>query len=865
MPESGNNKGIAAVKVKILNRAPNITKMMKYNFDTGAFAWDQYSRSPFFYPLLTEHIQDGDSFSAMYPSKRIWYVNNFLEGEDAALSYGGTDPYVLWRQIDPSAVTPSYGTIHKIITPVSESKAGANDGYAGFDKYPLINPGGYSSMPPDYKGPIWNDNAIEKEPYPDDFATIKAFADLYEIPDIDFPSVTPTLSELIPWTGCISQNTVRDGLWWGCESSPFLEENMPFFVTFKKMFPPSSADHETFIIISLGVNDTDNEQRFDLYLGLNKKPILIDYISSDTSGAKENWKECEMESTRQLSYNEDLQIGFMVIAGRLIVFVDGSPMVYTRVNSDKGEDACKLLECKIHPGSIRIFGSNMQCRINVSPMTFAPLSLTAIQIPTIVNDSGDSTVSLHYEGVNYAGEPVGSVCELPTPPSYPKQLYGVDCYDFYSGGVNVKPNGFGFHQFGYVRFVMASEKTFKALPSTDFYALSMVPESTTFGGKELPRGGAPYFFRLKGVSIPSVENEGGDGFDVSDFVISVDETNQAPDYFHCKKSATVTLYNENGAITNTISGLTKGNTAIEISWAWTDAGSYPSNLTKTFTGIVTSVSKTEEPGFETVTLNCEDYMYILNNVMIINSPFYDGMVAFYAIKDLAERAGCKNIINDWQSPVDYFLPAGFAFSKPAMRWGSRDKIFSCIIEIAKRYEAFVRFDEDGKLVVEKLPGGLFSEFIEDGIVPSTIDFKSEPSAEHVILNKRVIDYNFDSTINNISILTVERDTRNAVIYGKTAKRDEDNLMFRKTYLYDQPALGELEAAKSFAAELSKRIFYPILKTQVETVGGSTFALIPLSFVTVDGKEFRVMSVKRKFNADSNDYTESFEAEWLGGK
>ena len=177
----------------------------------------------------------------------------------------------------------------------------------------------------------------------------------------------------------------------------------------------------------------------------------------------------------------------------------------------------------------------------------------------------------------------------------------------------------------------------------------------------------------------------------------------------------------------------------------------------------------------------------------------------------------------------------------------------------KRFEAFIYFDVDGRLVVEKLPGGLFSAF-----TGAVISFGSDPISNNPILNNRGVTYNYESTFNNISVLTNDRESRNPIIYALSAPAGADALLYRKTYLYDQGALGGLEEAKAWVAEASFRLFKPILKTEVDTFGGSALSLHPLDFITVDGQEFRALSIKKTFNAEANEYSESFDAEWLGG-
>jgi hypothetical protein len=237
------------------------------------------------------------------------------------------------------------------------------------------------------------------------------------------------------------------------------------------------------------------------------------------------------------------------------------------------------------------------------------------------------------------------------------------------------------------------------------------------------------------------------------------------------------------------------------------------------------------------------------------------MVAYYAIKDLVERGGCQSFINDWESEQDYFLPAGYSFSKPAMRFESTQMIFDCVMNICKRFEAFIHFDEEGSCVVTALPGGLFSS--DPDVVAEFVSDPTEP-VESVILGDRQVDLSYESTVNVISAFSLERDTRNIIVYVKTANAKENVLLFKKIYLYNEPALGELEVCRNYVESLSQRMFSPILKTRWSTAGINV-ALQPLQFVTVDTQIFRITSIKRSFKAETNELTTSYEGEWLGGK
>ena len=856
------NLGIANVRARLLSSVPYLSKKTtKYNFDVSAYNYELIDNSPFAKPLLAEHVIDpAGTFAAYHPSKRKVYIDNVMSDGSSGTTIGT----IKWKPL----IAPPTGVPKDIVTK------------GKFDTYtdaPSIN--GAPKKPDTYLGPAWEDNKIDNISVPDDEASIKGYTDWYAttpaaaaaaaaaasaaaaaadvpVPDEEETTTGPTI--LIPPKVAIWQKQVRDGLWWAVESDAFLnEENTPFWVNFKMMEAPSSASHETCLIIRLGPND--NQNKYDIYLSFNKRPRIIDYLTSSTDGVPPIQVEWNNDLARMISQkraDQDIEVGIMTIAGRLVITVGNVPLVYSRISRESGDDAGKLLEAKIPKGSIQIFGTNVQTRIIACPMSFAPKAILSIPLPTIIQNNGASNNSdaaaISYKGCDYKGKPASSVAELPSPPSYAKKLFGVDCKKFYGPGGGCSPTGFGFHRMGDINFQKASTSTYAILPSTDFYTMVMEPSSDTqVAGMDIAYGGCPYFFRIKGVQ-EVIGAGGGGGTDISSYLVSVDETAQAPDYFHVKKNASLTFYNPNNIIGNMV--IAK-QTGIDITWGWGLLGG-----TKTFTGIVTNLSKSEIAGKETITLNCEDYMYVLKSIPIINSPFYDGMVAVYAIQDLAERGGMLSFEKDWVNENDYFLPAGYAFSQPKMRFNSNQMLLDCILDMTKRFEAYVYFDQDGKFHINKLPGGLLS--VATG-GPSGI-FSSNPATgvNSTIIEERRVDLSFESTVNVISVFTLDRNTRNAIIYAHDAE-NQNLLLFTKPFLYNQPAFGELSVAKAWAHDVGLRMFFPILKTTFKTIGSNTI-IHPLAFVSVDGHPFRVMSVKRNFNAENNDMNCSYECEWLGG-
>ena len=829
----------ASVSVLVSRSLPGVTNNTKYNFDISAFAWDQIQNSPYFCPLMVESVTDNlGSFAACFPAKRKAFIHNYLSGSTAATA--DADPKITWKAIDERT-----GIVLDLTKKFPKIIPG------------LIQPSDQASYPKTYNGPIWNDAKLEVDAHTDDHATVANFNKQFFGAPPDQTNDTTTPATIVKKEiSFINQTVALDGMWFGVESDAFMtEKNTPFWVTLKREYAPASKENETFIVIQIGIGS--GTDAYDIYLSNNKKPRIVDYGTqgrqgSGSSSQNPNAPEFDVDLSKIFGHEKDIEIGVMTITGRLVVWVNKVPMVYTRVIRGDA-DAGKILEAKIDTGKIRIYASNAKYAINVSPMVFAFDSLLALPVPTIPpeNSATGSSSTVSYAGVHDDGSFGGSVAMLPKRNSNGSQpIWGVDCHSFSDTGGGGSPSGFGFHQKGSIEFKSAGSLGVSNLPDIDFYVLEMMPSSTKIAGLDLPNGGCPYFIRLQGGA--TVQGWSGSGAsDVSKDVLSISYSAQAPDYFHFKASATVSLYNPNGKW----NAFKDKQSGIQIGMGW-------GSSTKIFTGIVVSATSSMTAGKETIDLQCEDYMYILKNTPILNSPFYDGMYGYAAVQDLAQRCGIMSISVDWDSAEDYFLPSSYALSKPVMRFEQRDMIFECMVnKIVQRFEAFVYFDEAGGFHIKKLPGGLFSAGSGD---TGGIAFSSDPetaSAELLVLDKEDIEYDFNSTVNAISVYSADRDTRNPIVYGFHSSNNV--IAFRKIALIDEASLGDLDTAKKWAKDLGNRIFYPIRRINFKTAKSA--GITPLQFMSVDDIEFRLMNLNMRYTAESNDITCEYSGEWLGGK
>ena len=897
------NYGVAGVKVSILDALPNInTNPRMSSFDISAAAFDGLKRSPYFLPIFAEAIVD-ETFSAMMPVKRKYFVDNFIADSTGLSDFKKTNPnenaYITWKS---TKKLPATTCLNKEIeqfknTDMTSTGAGGND---------------YT--------PVWDDKYIQKPPdsiisdaiilaqWKSQMQNAVDSAEPYTAPATPEPSPTDPLDTL----SVVRQSKVLDGMWWGAESNAFITPQMPFWVNIKKYDPPtSSLKLDTFLVVSLGLNDPEN--RFDLILSANNKPRLIEYVQKPDGGAADTGtgadaytgdngdgvseggdgasadsaatsgsdspfvsKEWDDDRARILHNHQDIEIGFMAVAGRLIIYVNKEMLVYTRIDNTNAKGG-QIREVKISAGGLGIYGTNMSATFHVCPMTFASEAFVSLPIPSLDQFAVGKT-PLVWMGSDAMGNARGSVAELPTPPSVKKQLYGIDCKTFKYNGASISPTGIGFHKLGVIELKSAGNlPEYACLAGNDFYALSLQCEDGKMSGVNgedvtVKNGGCPYYFRLKGLTSIDSYTSSPSPTDASDYVLSVNESANASDYYQFKRQLSVTLYNPNGIWTSAGSGsygdpsaginLTGKQHGIQISWGWNGQFSQTS-----FTGVITSYATSEKAGMETITLECQDYMFIMANSAILNSPYYDGMLISRAIMDVAKRSGCINPVIDWTNETENFLPSGFAYTQPRFHFRPNDMLLKIANDFAQMSQAYFFFDGAGKFHVAKIPGGLFSVQSSSSVKANFVQDPSAGPQDHVVLGEKNVTYDFSDTVSTICIFTLDRNTRNIIVVAQDAEHNSNRgnlVLYRRTLLINQPAYGAIEVARNFAKELGKRVYKPILKTNFKTVGFYSATLNPLDYITLNGQVFRIMGLKRSFSAESNDFTQEYECEWLGG-
>ena len=167
---------------------------------------------------------------------------------------------------------------------------------------------------------------------------------------------------------------------------------------------------------------------------------------------------------------------------------------------------------------------------------------------------------------------------------------------------------------------------------------------------------------------------------------------------------------------------------------------------------------------------------------------------------------------------------------------------------------------------QQTQGGI--SFATAGSVTSVRDYFSDPSVspsdKQTILDENRTETKLNSTTNRIFIKSVDRTTRAIIMASAEAPASGPNsnrLAYHKTTYASLPSLGSLDAVNLQMARWKERFWKPIRGISIKTADDTP--IIPMSFISVDGKKYRVMGINRTLSVSENSITTSITGEWMG--
>jgi len=322
---------------------------------------------------------------------------------------------------------------------------------------------------------------------------------------------------------------------------------------------------------------------------------------------------------------------------------------------------------------------------------------------------------------------------------------------------------------------------------------------------------------------------------------------------------------------------------------------------KLMTGICYGGSITESAGERHMRCKVYDYSKIMQDMLIFNSPFFDGVRDINAVYELVKMCGfgereykpaqlifqAVNVEDEWGggvAPDGRFIPVSKVYAlpynydqyrgDPAFRFADGSTTWEALQKIAVRSGKVIFFDSNGLLHYESFPLANLLYGANDnenggggGDVESTWFFTANPSGYgQLVFDKIERELVVEDVYNNIHVMTTTPN-RELIIADEINKASLTNpnsegfLGYRKTFLQVDGIFGSAVAIVQYARHLTK-FFRPPVVYKLNTFG---LPMRPFDVAEIDGQRIIVLNVSHKIDARENKWTMDVEGEWFFGQ
>lgn len=718
----------------------------------------------------------------------------------------------------------------------------------------------------------------------------------------------------------VHQYESAKNVWWGIKPEyavkpgpPYTLAGSPFWVSIKP-----SATHLTkqgarallMVVFAKGAHSSGGARSFAFVLDPNGY-VAIHYMTFNESG--EINIRCVPVDLPEISdafrNQQEIRVGFMMIAGRICVYLDNERYQLVSIYTDEGDEFNPRFN--LYTVQPEIYGYGCSAHVSLFPMTFYKRAWFVIQ-----EMDGD----VEYKGYTFpriasattvtptvGGMVDGYMISDPTTedkfhsagdrPKYSALFSYYKEVDLVKGTESAELLGNQVPAYGMLNMwgtihVVRSDPIKRINGMKRFWVCYL--ETGDVDGRTVTNPadgvsrsvtteqvGFPQVFAFRAVREMSKVPTGitaSDGYtDITDDILTFHVTRSLdemrPSFIDQK--ATVEIYDQDD---NYSYLLTKAR-GIKIWAKWSKNGSVSfDDGDLLFSGIAYGKSAALVPGRNTTSLVCYDNLHVLDRIKIKNSPFYDGMEVFSVVEDIAERGGIDSTDDVDHSRVLWtYLGSGFTFDKPSYRFNREMTLKECLKESIRNHPYMLYVDGDGTLHMTVVPGGFDWTKVSmpgyDGTVYTTyyLDLDATTNPFRIVLNQIQMDSGLDNNVfNSFRLMTVNRTDNTPIVVQDgipssiTSPSSIGYLGHVAEINRNIPALGSAAEARAYLQFLKSMYSKPVFQTAITTIGHKPpfrpgqFINVRGNLVSADYGRFRATSIDHKFNAEQNDWTTIIE-------
>ena len=491
-----------------------------------------------------------------------------------------------------------------------------------------------------------------------------------------------------------------------------------------------------------------------------------------------------------------------------------------------------------------------------------------------------ASLCLRGAGNNVTGKSEGNIMMAET-----ESVSGAESGGKFYGSVDV-PRGLD-------RRIQVSVKTSHAMGTGynsglwDSYAqVSMTPSDVSAYGWTIPCGRSPYLWMLTLNSPSKTGNAGIPGINVAGDTLSVSLSYNATSYNEITQTGSLKILNP--LVINQVRGGRQCDNNIrdytqymnrtiyvKIGCHWEKGYGLSGNNDWLFEGMTVGSDVNIEAGRQIVTFKLADYMNVLDQSKFELSPYYDGMIARFAVADIVSQTGLSQDRMKYNNlgikvtanpKQEYVIPYLNPLNEPQFKFADGSSFKEAILRLAKYDFKTIYWDRFGDFHYDDGPN-----ILGGGPVPkANRKFYTSPIATNdpslVVWNSA----NFGRSVNDVyNVLRVDSIDRNINIRVSANARylagirnpnAVGYLGFRKMLLVRDPALGGLAATKRYVRKFQQKMHVPPWTIRFETFG--RYDVKPLDLVSLDNKMARVLNISYDMEAATNRFWMTMEGEWF---
>jgi hypothetical protein len=407
-------------------------------------------------------------------------------------------------------------------------------------------------------------------------------------------------------------------------------------------------------------------------------------------------------------------------------------------------------------------------------------------------------------------------------------------------------------------------------------------------GYVVTNGRSPYIWQSRlELSQPPAAGKASTGIDISCDVLSCDFQWNSTSYNEISHTGTIKVLNRpcysTGGGTGPYADMTNRAIYLNVQAWWENGGGYDpggaqgseASPRMIFSGMTVGATVETKAEREVVVFKVEDYMNALEGCKFYLSPYYDGMKASKAVRDIVAQLGVpdSNILANGSpissapdDPDEFGLPFVNPFEEPQFRFKDGSSLKSAVVRIATIDGKTIYFDAQGRFNYDDIPGGIFGDL---NVTPKAQFFTSPADANlpsQVVWNMGTYTRAVNDTYNMIRLKTVDKDTGNVIIMGDDNQSSisdptsEGYLGYKKIMFVFEASLGTAEAAALYLDKYRRHVYFPPITTKFETFGYT--GLKPLDTISLDGNMFRIVNISIQMDKQNNQYWMNVEGEWF---